>query len=312
MSVTLIATVLALVLGHLSPGFAAAVRQYGWYGDWLRWLDMRFAQGSFWRSRWGIALALAPPLLAVGFFQLALDAPLLGLGGLLFALVVLFYTWGPRDLDVDVEAIIDAPDPLARRAAASRLWPQAGSVSLEGGALAEAVFRSALRRWFGVLFWFLLLGPFGAVFYRLTQLAADGNPDDIASEASTERRLPLENLRGARVLQSLLEWPVAQLMTLALALVGNFDSVLGAWRSAGGASFQLDSRFLGPVARASVNSELAEEAADYAGEDQQPDIDEIPSVADLPELRDAMSLIWRSLLVWLAALALFVIAGFVN
>nr|MBA3487439.1 hypothetical protein [Lysobacter sp.] len=298
MSVTLIATVLALVLGHLWPGLAAAVRQYGWYGGWLRWLDMRFAEGSFWRGRWGIGLALVPPLLGVGFFQVALDSPLLGLGGLLFAIVVLFYTWGPRDLDVDVEAIIDAPDPLARRAAASRLWPRAGTVSLEGGALAEAVFRSALRRWFGVLFWFLLLGPFGALLYRLTQLAADGIPDDIASEAAGERRLPLENLRGARVLQAVLEWPVAQLMALALALVGNFDSVLGAWRSAGGASFRLDSRFLGPVARASVNSELAEEAADYVGEDQRPDANEIPSVADLPELRDAMSQIWRSLLVW--------------
>lgn len=312
MSVTLIATVLALVLGHLSPGFAAAVRQYGWYGDWLRWLDMRFAQGSFWRGRWGIALALLPPLLVVGFFQLALDSPLLGLGGLLFAIVVLFYTWGPRDLDVDVEAIIEAPDPRARRAAASRLWPRTGAASLEGGALAEAVFRSALQRWFGVLFWFLVLGPFGALLYRLTQLAADGIPDEGPTDPAGERRLPLENLRGARTLQSVLEWPVAQLMTLALALVGNFDSVLGAWRGAGGASFRLDSRFLGPVARACVNSELAEEAADYAGEGNLPELDEVPSVADLPELRDAMSLVWRSLLVWLATLALFVIAGFVN
>jgi AmpE protein len=29
-------------------------------------------------------------------------------------------------------------------------------------------------------------------------------------------------------------------------------------------------------------------------------------------LRDAMSLVWRILLLWLAALAIFVVAGFVN
>jgi len=34
--------------------------------------------------------------------------------------------------------------------------------------------------------------------------------------------------------------------------------------------------------------------------------------AELPELRDAMSLVWRILLLWLAALALFVIAGWVS
>lgn len=308
MSVTLIAAVIALVLGHLAPSLAAAVRQYGWYRDWLRWLDTRFAEGSFWRSRWGIVIALLPPLLLVGLFQSALDRPLLGLAGLLFSIAVLFYTWGPRDLDVDVETILDARDPLARRAAASRLWPRGGTASLEGGALAEAVFRSALQRWFGVLFWFLLLGPVGALLYRLTQVATDGVPGD---DAST-RSLPLETLRGARTLRAILEWPVAQLMTLSLALVGNFDSVLGAWRGAGGASFRLDSRFLGAVARASVNSELAEEAADYVGNGDGSTAAAVLTAADLPELRDAMSLVWRSLLVWLAALALFVIAGFVN
>ena len=307
MSVTLIATVIALVLGHLAPSLAASLRQYGWYRDWLAWLDARFGEGSFWRSRWGVVIALLPPLLLVGMFQSALDRPLLGLAGLVFSVAVLFYTWGPRDLDVDVEAILDARDPLARREAAARLWPRTGTATLEGGALAEAVFRSALQRWFGVLFWFLLLGPVGALLYRLTQLATDG----ISGDEATGPCLPLETRRGARTLRAILEWPVAQLMTLALALVGNFDSVLGAWRGAGGASLRLDTRFLGAVARASVNSELAEEAADYA-EDGQSTAAAVLTVGDLPELRDAMSLVWRSLLVWLAALALFVIAGFVN
>lgn len=305
MSVTLISAVVALVLGHLAPSLAASMRQFGWYGDWLRWLDGRFAEGSFWHGRWGVVVALLPPLLVVGLFQVALDAPLLGLAGLLFGIAVLFYTWGPRDLDVDVEAILDAQDAGTRRDAAARLWAQPGDASTEGGALVEAVFRNALRRWFGVLFWFLLLGPVGAVLYRLTALSVEG---DVAG------RLPSEARKGARTLLAVLEWPVAQLMTLALALVGNFDSVLGAWRDAGGGSMTLGNRFLGAVARASVRSELADEAADY---------DDVPSetgvavpagtyLPDLPELRDAMSLVWRSLLVWLATLALFVIAGWVS
>jgi AmpE protein len=166
MSVTLIAVVVALVLGHAAPSLAG-LRQYDWYGNWVRWLEARIgSEGSFWRGRWGIALALLPPLLAVGLFQVALDAPLLGLAGLLFAIAVLFYAWGPRDLDVDVEAIVDAPHADARREAVARLWPAGETAPLpdggrvpDGPTLVEAVFRNALRRWFGVLFWFLLLGP---------------------------------------------------------------------------------------------------------------------------------------------------------
>ncbi|RDZ26233.1 hypothetical protein [Lysobacter silvisoli] len=298
MSETLIAAVVALVLGHLAQSLAASVRHYAWYADWLRWLGSRFPEDSLWRGRWGIALALLPPLLAVGLFQLALDEPLYGLAGLVFGVVVLFYVWGPRDLDLDVDAIVAARDPLSRREAAARLWPEGETPSLDGGSLVEAVFRNALRRWFGVLFWFLLLGPFGAVLYRLTALAVEG-------EAA--REVPGETGAGARTLLAILEWPVAQLLTLAMALVGNFDTVIGAWRESGGASFNLDNRFLGAVARASVRTELAEEAAEYAEEGGSALV-----ASELPELRDAMSLVWRSLLVWLAVLALFVIAGFVS
>ena len=290
------------MLGHLAQSLAASVRHYGWYADWLRWLGTRFPEDSIWRGRWGIALALVPPLLAVGLFQLALDEPLYGLAGLVFGIAVLFYVWGPRDLDLDVEAIAAANDPVSRRAAAASLWPEGETPALDGGSLVEAVFRNALRRWFGVLFWFLLLGPFGAVLYRLTALSAEG-------EAA--RELPGETAEGARTLLAILEWPVAQLLTLALALVGNFDTVLGAWRESGGAALSLDNRFLSAVARASVKTELAEEAADYA-EENGTAAAALAAGSEQPELRDAMSLVWRSLLVWLAVLALFVIAGFVS
>ena len=309
MAVTLIAVVAALVIGHMAQSLAASVRHYDWYGSWLSWLDLQFPEDGFWRGRWGVMLALLPPLLAIGLFQLALHEPLYGLAGLVFAIMLLFYSWGPRDLDLDIEAIVNAPDAATRRQAMLVLWPDGAPGSIDGGALVSAVFQNALRRWFGVLFWFLLLGPVGALLYRLTVLSCEGG---------FAHRLSMDARTGARTLLKLLDWPVAQLLTLALALVGNFDTVLGAWREAGGASFTLDHNFLDAAGRASVRTELAEEAADYAEEaselGEQAPLASAPTVAtaaELPELRDAMSLVWRSLLVWLAVLALFVIAGYV-
>ncbi|GAB3729899.1 membrane protein [Luteimonas pelagia] len=309
MAVTLIAVVVALVLGHVAPSLAG-LRQYDWYVNWVKWLDARLGRDAgAWRSGWGLAFALAPPLLLVGLFQVALDAPLLGLVGLLFAIAVLFYAWGPRDLDLDVEAIVDAQDVEARRAAIARLWPN-GDAPLaddgrvpDGPTLVEAVFRNALRRWFGVLFWFLILGPVGALGYRLVQLSA---------EEGASRALPAGAANAARLLLDWLDWPVAQLMTLAMALVGNFDSVLQAWREAGGAGFNTDRGFLGAAARASVRSELADEAQEYAEAGVPASSALVIQLGELPELRDAMSLVWRILVLWLAILALFVIAGWVT
>lgn len=301
MATTLIATVVALVLGHLAPSLVNAMRHYGWFENWLRGFNARFGEGSFWHGRWGLLLAVLPPLLLVLLFQLALDEPMLGIPALLFAVLVLLYCWGPRDLDLDVDAIVQAPDAESRRQAAAALYPEGQPASLEPARLVEAVFRNAMRRWFGLLFWFMVLGPVGALLYRLTVLAVDG---------AGARVLPAETLAGARVFLAILEWPVAQLMTLAVALVGDFDAVLEAWRGNGGASFDLDAPFLDAVARASVKSDLAEQAADYA--DDAEGAAQAPFQGELPELRDAMSLVWRSLLAWLAVVALFVIAGFVS
>jgi len=166
-----------------------------------------------------------------------------------------------------------------------------------------AVFGSAKRRWFGVLFWFLLLGPVGALLYRLAAIAAEGNASHL---------LPAGTADGARGLLAMLDWPVAQLMTFAMALVGNFDAVFGAWRENGGASFALDAGFLAASARACVRTELAEDAAEETESGVPAASATSADMPALPELRDAMSLAWRILLVWLAVLALFVVAGWVN
>lgn len=297
MSTTLLAVVIALVLGHVASAQLVSLRRFHWYQSWLRWLGDQSAESGFWRGRYGIVLALLPPLLLVALLQWTFSSVLFGLVALLFAILVLVYAWGPRDLDVDVEAVIDAHDPDSRSQALTHLWGDQVPLHTDGGALVDAVFANALTRWFGTLFWFLLLGPVGALGYRLVALVAQG---------TLARDVPAETRNGAATLFAWLNWPVAQLMTLAMALVGNFDVVFNAWRAGGGSELRANAAFLFSAARASVRGELAEEAEEYAEEGM------VPILRELPELRDAMSLVWRILLVWLAVMALFVIGGWVS
>lgn len=295
MALTLIAVVLSLVLGHIAPGLAV-LRGYGWFTAWLKRLGRWLGDQGVWRGRFGLLIGIGLPVLAVAAVQWLLDDRYYGLPLFGFALGVLVMSWGPRDLDLDVDAVVEARDPAARRAAAAALFPEGGEPVLEGPALVEAVFRCALWRWFGVLFWFLLLGAAGAIGYRLVALAAQGRAQSLLPPAQGE---------AAKDFLALLNWPVAHLMTFGLALAADFDGVLAAWRDwhANG-GWRLDTGFLGAAARASVVCELIEEDA-YA-------VDGPAQAPALLELRDAMSLVWRVLLLWLAVLAIFVIAGFVN
>src|SRR5690606_27083032 len=76
--------------------------------------------------------------------------------------------------------------------------------------------------------------------------------------------LPEATVDGARRLLAVLDWPVAQLMALSLALVGNFDVAVSAWKAAGGTALRAGTDMLAAVGRASVRWELDEEAGDLA------------------------------------------------
>jgi AmpE protein len=296
MFTTLVAVIVALALGHVAPALAASLRRFTWLERWVHWLDSHADGSGAWRGLYGVALVLVPPLLPVLLLQWLFSGVGYGALSLLFGVLVLVWTWGPRDLDRDVEAVIDADEMSSRRLAIAHLQAAGGSLHEDAPSLVAAVVVNALRRWFAVMFWFLLLGPFGALLYRLSAQLVEG---------ALFERLPERNREGAHRLLAVLEWPVAQLMTLSMALVGNFDTVYRAWREAHGNRWSLEPAFLGAVARASVSAELRDEAHDYT------DAGLVPVWRRLPEVRDAMSLVWRVLLLWMVVLALLVIAGWV-
>lgn len=288
---TVMAVVAALLIGHALPQISQW-RNFSWFERWLEFLQYQALSKQSWQGAWGLVLCIALPALSVGLLVHWLD----GFLAFLVALLAMLYTWGPRDLDLDVNAVIAAEGIEAKEAAASALYEEGQAVSLGGPLVVAAVFENALTRWFAVLFWFLLLGPAGALAYRLLYLQV---------HHKHEMALPAGLQAVAGKVLNAAHCPPAHLMVFSMALAANFDKVVQVWRdwfNQGG--LRLDYAFLAQAATASVASELADEAADA---------DDGPSSAPaLLELRDAMSLAWRMLLLWLAVLAVFVLAGLVN
>ncbi len=285
MAKTFIAILLVIASVQALPDLAR-VRGFPWLRDLLEEAHAR---------RSGLAGVFAVPVLLVALtalIQHLLHGVWFGLPEFAFMALVLFACWGPRDLDADIESVLKAPDSERRRVAAQALNADSGLGELEysAPALVEAGFRAALSRHFGVLFWFVVLGPVGAIGYRLVQLLArsPGFRETTGSAAET-----LE--RTARVL----DWAPAHLMAWSVAVVSDFDAVARSWRdyhaAHGRGWFTLDLGFLAVIARAGVD-------ADVVAEDG--------STADATvELADARVILRRVMLAWLAVIAIVVIGG---
>jgi AmpE protein len=294
MATVLLATLLALLLGHTVPELAR-LRDYGWFQQWLRALSERLGESQFWHGPAAIMLSIGLPVALLAALQWSLLGVWWGLPSFALASAVVFYCWGPRDLDIEVEAIGASVEREERIAALQRLPedPPTPPLRLEGAQVVDQVFMAALSRWFGVLFWFFLLGASGALLYRLVCLA-DGS-------RTYRESLSLEQAGAAKSLHRLMNWPAAQLMTLALALAADFDAVVTAWRDFHGQRvpgwYSAEPGYMTAAARASVD-------LDSASEDEAV-VDESALLA----MQQAMALIWRVLVVWLAALSIFVLAG---
>ena len=288
MAIRLVAALIVLLLAFSSRELVRW-RDFGWFRTWLA--RTHFAVGG---GR--IALAMALPVVACALVQGALRGWGFGIASAAFAVIVLLYTCGPREPEADIDAVLAAEDGPAREEAAQNLREEtnAGPLPFTAPAVVEAAVLAGLRRRFGVLFWFFVLGATGALLYRLTRIAA-----------SDSAALDLRARDAARRFAAAMDWLPAHFMVLAMALVSDFEAVLRAWRDwhaqPGRSPWELEPGFLAAVARSGVDADI--EAGDGG------------AVADtgdpLEELADARRLLIRVLVVWLAVVALIVLAGWV-
>jgi AmpE protein len=289
---TIIAILLAFALCHFVRDLGR-FRQDRWLRTWVNQASESLSGLPGWSGVTGFLVLVGLPLLLLLLVNQALIGLLGSTGGFLLALAVLIYSFGPRDLDTDVAAVVDEEEPEQRREALQDLLggpvPEDPQQCRE--AAVESVFLHALRRWFGVIFWFAVLGVAGAFLYRVVDWLAKGD-------------YPLSDEQRGYIRSTLqiMDWPAAQLMTLSLAIATDFDSVFKAWKAfhdeQGHGLFEGDNGFLLAAARSVVMS-------GHAAQDGYADQLHGPMLA----LQQAMDLTWRMLGVWLTVLALLLLVG---
>ncbi|HLA74531.1 MAG TPA: regulatory signaling modulator protein AmpE [Gammaproteobacteria bacterium] len=293
---TLIAILISLGV-EKSVAMLQEFRQFDWFTNFARWLRARLARGA--GGSLGVLLIVGLPVLAIGILYHVLN-DLLGLLGFAFATLVLIFSLGPQNLDEQVQAYIDAREigdtEAAHHIATDILHEQLpGSAFQLTRAVTESILVQANERVLAVLFWFAVLGPVGAILYRLSCILRNGT--------AKEQHPAGEFAQAATRLHATLDWVPARLAALGYAVSGSFVDAIGNWRgSAGKWAGNWEASSVGVLLASGMGAlQLDVEHAEGATElDVQGEINQIKS---------AQALIWRTLVVWILIIALMTLAG---
>lgn len=296
---TLIAIIIALVAERMLSQLREW-REHHWYARYLGWLDEHLKVQWLFGSAVGLLLLLALPVFLVGVFQAALQGGILTLLGMLFAALVLVFTLGPRDLGEAVHSLLDARANGDEEAAeAVRADLEHLPLGVQGVDRDQNTLMGVLigghERLLAVLLWFYLLGPVGAVLYRL---------------AATLPRL-LEARDAAPAVQELaqrihavLAWLPQRLTALVYTLAGSTDDALSEWRNTP-KNAEMDWAAHGWLLLSRVGCGAISMEEDGDGER--------PLRLDFDEaLTEALALVRRALIISLAVLALLTIGGWLT
>ncbi len=218
---TFIVTLIALLLERFFDW--SHLRRWNWFMPYQRVIVQRLPQKA---PNFVLAAIILPLLIVVGIIQYLLYGVAFGLIELLFQLCVFIYCLGQQNLWADTFASVNAlvhgdTQSGMERIKASFGMPNTTSEQSLHQQLLKHIFIEANRRIFAVVFWFVLLGPLGALLYRTVTLVAS---ESAQPEASAEL------IQSARSIQSVLDWIPVRLFTFFFALGGHFVNVFSCWR----------------------------------------------------------------------------------
>jgi len=230
----LIALLIGLVVERL------ATQLFHWRR--MRWLDRIIDFGFRQAERLAGWPSFIPVILLAIVLVLPVYAVIVGLGGtlagftyLILAVVVLFFSLGPKDIGEEVDEYCkalesDNDDDIHHAAKAILEGDVPGDARERIRAVEESVCIQANNRLFAVVFWFVLLGPLAAWAYRVTDVIRrravfNAARDEEASGHAVRIR------DAANMLHGWLAWVPARLAAVGYATAGHFDEAIAAMRA---------------------------------------------------------------------------------
>lgn len=228
-------------------------------------------------------IILALPVLLLLGIQVSLNNFLFNVPSFIFGVIVFIYCLGPACLSTDIEAYIHARtlgDEDEALHYAGIITDTAASTALDqqSNDVTQAILHVANERIFSTIFWFIILGPFGAMLYRLI------------SELS--KQIKFSNLAEfSEFIHAIMAWAPARMLAIGYALTGNFDGAYHAYKDRTHSSNYSQSNaetLISTGLGAMHNLDLKDE---------------------LSSIHAAQALVMRAVIVWVGILSLLTLGG---
>lgn len=276
-NMALISIILGLLLDRRWNGLAQ-LRQFAWFSQISSFvLDKTDKHIHNPTARYLAVLAI--PVLGTLFLQDMISewsAPL----AFLFAFIVFLYCLGTLEIEQQLEDIIESLQNNDNDNAKILAEGISNGQSIDDDSLIDITIQSSMdiiiERLFGVIFWFAILGPVGAIIYRLSQQLLLNYSNDPVFAKTAERML------------SLLDWLPQRLLAVGFAITGHFEGALAAFHE-NKETDRTQQYLLMDVCHGSLEGNDREDKASY--------------------LSAFRGLLLRSLIVWLTCIALLTLLG---
>lgn len=287
---TLISLLISLLVERTYPHLHK-YRQIDWLSRYIN--AMQNALGSMVSEGNRAALVLLLPLmLLVCLVLLMIDGMLFGLLELVVSVAILIYAFGPKDLNQEIEAYIKAYEfgddgELAVSAGAIYSGAVATEKTEQIRQVASGILTESNKRLFSVVFWFVALGPFGALLYRFScqiteYLQVQKKSDDVC-------------IATAQYFVSLLQWLPARAVAASYIFAGSFEDGLAGWR-----------RYASDPGNITQSNDavLSNTGCGALKMDVQIELDADPTL-----VRRARGLVLRAAVIWMVIIAVLTLGG---
>jgi adenosylcobinamide-phosphate synthase len=304
-----LALIAALLLEQMQP-LASRKSLSEWMTGYAAFFQHHFNAGEHNHGRIAWLLAVLPPVLVCIFLYGALRHANV-LFAWAFSVLVLYLTMGFRRFSHYFSDIYQAlrNDDLERARVLLSEWRGEPCHELNAQEVARLTIEEGLaashRHVFGVIVWFIILGPAGAVLYRLVHFfrARWNRPED-AAELGHFGEFALQMCYW-------LEWLPLRLTAITFAIVGDFEDTIYCWRTQAGTWPDAEVGVLLASGAGALGVRLGQPIP-HGGEPlDRPELG-IGDEADADFMQSTVGLVWRALVFWMVLLFLLTVASLIG
>ncbi len=290
----------ALLLDHYL-GERIGARLFDWYRDWVDSIEQRYNGGSRKHGIGAMLLAIVPILLGVLLARYVLSA--IGwFPRVLFDIYVLYLCLGFSRMEKQAGTVSESLEQgnLIRANEDLRKLAGKGAVDETEASVSRAAVETVLKQGntyvISPLFWFIFLGPVGALLQRLACILDRmwGHRNERFAEFGW----------AAARLDDILGWVPARITAISYAIMGSFEDALHCWRKQVDAWKDINS---GPLLASGFGAMHMQDCDPELLDEEGAGDARIMVVPHAGHVRRVVALVWRVLIFW--TVIIFMMAG---